>query len=139
MEIFEKDIMAKRILLIDDDQEEADIFRNAVLEADDTAIFHHAGGCLEALHLIKEKMLPVPALIFLDINMPEINGLDCLKTLKRAEPLKHIPVVIYSTSSNPADTIRALNLGALAYWTKPNKYRDLLKKIQDLIHSALFV
>jgi CheY-like chemotaxis protein len=130
--------MAKRILLIDDDQEEADIFRGAVMEADHTAIFHYASGCVEALKLITEKLLPVPALIFLDINMPEINGLDCLKVLKKAELLKHIPVIIYSTSASPVDIIQALDLGALAYWTKPNKYLDLLIKIKDLTHSALF-
>jgi len=130
--------MAKRILLIDDDQEEADIFKDAVKEADHDAIFHYVNNCVKAIKQLKERILPIPNLIFIDINMPFMNGLDCLKELKGTEGLRRIPIVIYSTSERPDDAQAAIHLGAMAFLTKPNKYSDLLKKLKDLIHSVLF-
>jgi CheY-like chemotaxis protein len=70
--------------------------------------------------------------------MPVMNGLDCLKELKTADHLKHIPIIMYSTSERPDEVTKAMNLGAMEFWKKPYKYFDLLKKLKDLINSVFF-
>jgi CheY-like chemotaxis protein len=127
----------KRILLIDDDPDEAEIFKEAVAAVDHTTIFDYISNCVDALKAFRQQLQPVPNFIFLDINMPVLNGFECLKQLKLADFLKHIPVIMYSTSSRLNDVNEAMTLGALDFWTKPNGYRDLIKKLQNLIHSAI--
>jgi CheY-like chemotaxis protein len=88
----------------------------------------------EALTLLEEGY--IPSIIFLDINMPGMNGWQCLTKLKANEQFKAIPVVMYSTSSYQHEIEKAFQLGALAFFTKPNHY-SLLKKNIKVVLDAL--
>ncbi|RXK83747.1 response regulator [Filimonas effusa] len=102
--------MEQLILLIDDDKEELDILTLAL----DAAGIKHimcawAKTAEYAYHLFEHI---VPDFIFLDYNMPRINGLDCLQHLKQINRIKEVPVVFYSTSISNETQQRALNTGA---------------------------
>jgi len=125
--------MNKRVLLIDDDPDDAELFNIALKEVDYSSIFHYLNDSKMALDLLRYKKIPAPAIIFLDINMPLLNGLDFLKELKAVDFLKMIPVVMYSSSYLQKDLDAAVDLGAVAFWTKPNRYRGLIAKLSALM------
>ena len=77
---------------------------------------------------------PDVELIFLDINMPNMNGLEFLAQVKADVALAHIPVIIVSTEGREEDTIRGLRAGAAAYVKKPFRnetLQDLIRKVMD--------
>jgi CheY-like chemotaxis protein len=78
----------------------------------------------------------IPSIIFLDINMPGMDGWQCLKQFKNTQTVKDIPVIMYSTSSFQHEIDKAFELGALAFFTKPNHY-SLLKKNIHTVLTAL--
>lgn len=125
--------MNKKILLIDDDREDAEIFEEALTEADDSAILIYMDDPREALDKLKKMHTEMPKIIFLDINMPFMTGWDCLQEIKKDGTLQHIPVIMYSTSSNQREAAMAAELGAAAYLTKPNDYNELKSKLKCLL------
>jgi CheY-like chemotaxis protein len=128
-------MMNKRIFLIDDDPDDAEIFGIALKEVDYSSIFHYLNDAGLAVELLRNKKIPVPDVIFLDINMPLLNGLDCLRELKAIDFLKKIPVVMYSTSYLQKDLDAASALGAMAFWTKPSRYLELIMKLKALMNG----
>jgi CheY-like chemotaxis protein len=89
----------------------------------------HAMDGLEALRRLGEH--PEVDLIFLDINMPQMNGLELLQRLKQDTTLCQIPVIIVSTEGKEQDTVRGLEAGAAAYVKKP--FRN--EVVFDLVHK----
>lgn len=70
-------------------------------------------------------------LIFLDWNMPGMNGLEFLKTIKKDDQFKHIPVVMVTTENMPESVIEAVKAGVSHYITKPFSIEELMKKIVE--------
>lgn len=68
-------------------------------------------------------------LIFLDWNMPGMNGLEFLKKIKKDDQFKHIPVVMVTTENMPESVIEAVRAGVSHYITKPFSIEELMKKI----------
>ncbi|PBJ15897.1 response regulator [Flavobacterium sp. ACN6] len=122
----------KNILLIDDDREDAELF----MEAADTL---NKGVCLrwafnpaaEFDHLLVTENLP--DLIFLDYNMPRMNGLELLEKLKAEKRLANIPVILISTpSENFADElVRSEKI--IKYISKPTSYKELIVILDSLL------
>lgn len=71
----------------------------------------------------------LPAMVFLDLNMPKKDGRQALKEIKQDESLKHIPIIIFSTSSSEDDIRTSYKNGVNTYFTKPSKYSDMLEII----------
>ncbi|MBO9572516.1 MAG: response regulator, partial [Chitinophagaceae bacterium] len=109
-----------------DDQE---LFVEAIGEIDKSIKCLTAANCEEALDLLRNRKIELPDLIFLDLNMPRLNGKQCLAELKKESHLNHIPVIIYSTSSEKRDIEETSRLGAAYFLTKPNKFDDLCKAL----------
>jgi CheY-like chemotaxis protein len=123
----------KRVLLIDDDQDEHEIFKSALYGYDPTINFFSAYDGQGGLDfLLKERA----NYIFLDINMPRINGIEILTLLKKDDALKDIPVIIYSTSDGRGFKKMSLNLGAANYFTKPNTFRGMYKLFETVFREA---
>lgn len=74
--------------------------------------------------------LPVPKLILLDLNMPKIDGRQCLRLIKENKNLCKIPIIIFSTSNNPEDISQSYELGANSYIIKPYSYNELVEIIE---------
>jgi len=82
----------------------------------------------------KNEQIPTPKVILLDLNMPKKDGRECLKEIKASSTLKKIPVIIYSTSSNPDDINYAYEHGASSYIIKPYSYQELVKIMETFIN-----
>lgn len=143
---------AEKVFLIDDDPDDRDFFCEALEEVAADILCYTAVNGRKALSQIINKEIETPDVIFLDINMPQMNGWQVLSTLKQYEPYESVPVIMYSTSSHPEDIEKARQLGALCLFTKPNDYNDLKKALEIivtylrtnsltslLLHSSLFV
>jgi CheY-like chemotaxis protein len=119
------------ILNVDDDQEDIEIFCDAVREIDPSIICLIAKSAGEALQILNSD-LELPQYIFLDINMPKIDGNACLKEIKRDRRLKGIPVIMYSTYSRKTDieVYKALDAGFL---TKQNSYYGLVAELKKVL------
>ena len=81
--------------------------------------------------------LPVPKLILLDLNMPKIDGRQCLRMIKENKNFCKIPIIIFSTSNNPEDISQSYELGANSYIIKPYSYNELVEII-DVIKKYWF-
>lgn len=125
---------AKRtFFIVDDDIDDQDLFIEAVSEVDNSIECLSASDCEEALDLLKNKKIGMPDMIFLDLNMPRLNGKQCLAELKKEAHLADIPVIIYSTSSEKRDIEETTRLGAAHFLTKPNKFEELCKAISYVV------
>jgi two-component system phosphate regulon response regulator PhoB len=102
-----------RVLLIEDDEALAQMYRTK-LERDGYTV-RVAGDGEAALRLVDEQL---PDLIFLDIRLPRMDGLEFLERLRRSEGTRNIPVVIVSNYSERELVDRGLQLGALEYLVK---------------------
>ncbi|MBA4853826.1 response regulator [Emticicia sp. BO119] len=124
-------------LLIDDDQDDQEIFTLALEDSGlnmQCVICHNAS---EALQRLIEDDTFLPNYIFLDLNMPRINGVQLLTEIKKISRLKHIPIVIYSTSSHPKDKEATHKLGAAAFITKPSGIKELSQILKDFFQTHL--
>lgn len=127
--------MKQRILIIDDDGDDTSLFLEAVAEVRAGTATYSASGGPEALQLLQEGGIGFPDLIFLDINLPGMSGWDILRQLKKEEPLRHIPVIMYTTSSHKREVSIAFELGAAGFISKPHSYKEL-KNILSQVLSA---
>lgn len=127
------------ILLADDDAEDREMTRRA-LEAHDLAgdLYTVANGeeLLDYLHhagaFAPPARSPVPALILLDLNMPKKDGREALREIKADPALRHIPVVVMTTSQAHQDVDRTYELGTNSYISKPITYPELVEVMRVL-------
>jgi CheY-like chemotaxis protein len=127
--------MKKIFLLADDDNDDRALFCEALGEIDPAIVCYCVTDGKATLEVLADKDLEKPEIIFLDINMPGMNGWECLTKLKQHDDHKHIPVIIYSTSSHQREADIALDLGALCFFTKPSNFLEL-KEILKAISSC---
>ncbi len=80
--------------IVDDDTDDQELFIEAVSEVDETIKCLSASDCEIALDLLKNRKMELPDMIFLDLNMPRLNGKQCLAELKKQAHLRDIPVII---------------------------------------------
>lgn len=126
-------MIADKILLVDDDADDQLFFCDALQEVSPMISCELANNGKEALTIL--SFLPHPRLIFLDLNMPVMNGLDCLKEIRRNDKLDHIPVIIFTTTNEFTAVKRAHELGANAFLKKPNDFNTILNKLRHLLDN----
>ncbi|MEO8771785.1 MAG: response regulator [Ferruginibacter sp.] len=125
---------SKRILLVDDDVDDQVFFVDAIAEINLSIDCKIANNGLEALHHI--EITPAFDFIFLDLNMPIMNGFECLTSIKKKEQYRNIPIVIFTTSKNTHDIERTKKLGASLFFTKPNNFNILCDKLKQIFESG---
>jgi len=127
------------ILLVEDNLAHVELIRRS-LEHHRVAnkIYHVADGKAALTYLFHqgaytdEKRSPRPHLILLDLRLPKIDGLDVLRQVKTSAELKHIPVVILTTSTAERDKLRAYEQNANGYVVKPldlETFEQLMKEL----------
>lgn len=122
-------------LLADDDEDDRHLFTEALNEAASGIQVSMVKDGEELMKLLNEKNIVLPDIIFLDLNMPCKDGLECLKEILKTPHLKNIPVIIYSTSTHIKDINETFELGAFRYINKPNSFTGLtaiIKKVLEL-------
>jgi DNA-binding response OmpR family regulator len=121
--------MPKHILIVDDDEDDRELFAAALTQIDQKILCSHAGNGEYALRFLLRSKDSLPDYIFLDLNMPRLSGKQCLVELKKDTALQSIPVIIYSTSKLQEDIEETKKLGAAYFITKPSNFRELCKEI----------
>ena len=128
--------MQQKILLVEDDTDDQFFFTDVLREID------HCLECIitengrEALDYLI-NFPPPPDMIFLDLNMPLMNGFECLSELKKKDEFKNIPVTIFTTSRSDTDRKRALGMGAKNFLTKTVDYIDFKTNIRAILLQSL--
>lgn len=113
------------VFLVDDDVDDREMFAEAVADLDIQVHLICAEDGLALFSKLMELNAVLPDLIFLDLNMPNMNGKECLDKIRKSEQFQHIPVVIYSTSSSVNDVEDTFSKGANLYVRKPFSYQEL--------------
>jgi CheY-like chemotaxis protein len=117
-----------KCLLIDDDPDDQEIFCMALEDMGRkvNCMFAHDG--VDALKKLKTGD-QLPDFIFIDMNMPRMNGNECLAKIKQESHLKEIPVYMYSTSADPDAVAETQRLGAAGFIVKPTSVSELTKTL----------
>lgn len=129
--------MAKKvILLVDDDMDDQELFGEAMSIVDSSATCHFASDGEEGLRMLENGGLQCD-LIFLDLNMPKMNGKQFLAEIKKSIAHRDIPVVIFTTSLREKDGIETAAMGAAHFLTKPSSFGELCKQLENVLAKAL--
>src|SRR5215218_9015235 len=112
------------ILYAEDDFDDFEAIKEALGQLSDQHLLLHAKNGEEAVSFIKNATV-LPSLIVLDLNMPVMNGKEVLQWLKEQNEYKHIPVMVFTTSSRE-DDIKLCQKHNCTFFRKPTLYRDLL-------------
>ncbi|HYH56954.1 MAG TPA: response regulator [Anseongella sp.] len=123
----------KSILIVDDDSDDRELFRDAVLEVDSSVECIACRNGEEMLLLLSQKDPFIPSYIFLDMNMPLLNGRQCFKELREREQFREIPVIIYTTSKLSKDMQEMIKEENVYFMTKPYRFDDLRKSIANVL------
>lgn len=126
----------QKIFLADDDHEDVQFFRDAVRDISDTIDITHGNNGRELLNFLESCEPDCDRhVVFLDLNMPKMNGFECLSSIKAHHRLRQLPVVILSTSSDPRNIKLLYDMGAHHYVVKPFSYgelRNVLNKVLSI-------
>ena len=125
----------KIIMIVDDDPDNIEFFCDALSEIDPTIKCIGARGGEEELTLLKENTA-LPDIIFLDINMPKMDGKQCLECFKSDVNLSSIPVIMYTTSRSQDDFDATKKLGAIYFLTKPSNFSELKDAIKYILKEG---
>lgn len=124
------------ILLIEDNSGDIWLTREAFKQSDKNVTLEVVMDGVEAYNYLKKKVpyqdKPLPDLILLDLNLPKWDGRDVLEKVKTDEDLKHIPVIILTTSNAKKDVINCYKLYANCFITKPVDYESFFLIIQQI-------
>jgi len=124
------------IYLADDDQDDRLLFREALDEIDEGIAIEDFDNGVTLMDNLLNKNKPLPDIIYLDLNMPLMNGEECLHDIKNEFELSQIPIVIYSTYVDVESANSLQEKGANLFLEKPdtfNKLKNLLSKSLEYI------
>lgn len=121
------------ILLVDDDPDEHLLFEDALKEIEDAPKLSYAGDGQQLMQFLNDEKAELPAIIFLDLNMPRMNGFECLQEIRKSSKLNKIPVVIFSTTSQTQAIDKVYEQGANYYIRKPNTFPMLKEVIERML------
>ena len=125
------------VLNVDDDIEDSEIFCDALKAIDPQISCIHLDNCYRAIDFLNTSKL-LPDFVFIDINMPKMNGLECVQKIRENKKLKKLKIIMYSTGFNPEDLNEFTKIG-VRYLVKPNKFAELVGSLKRLISSNEFI
>ena len=125
------------VFLIDDDSDDQEIFGLAIEKANVSADCVYANDGIQALEKLNGDVTFLPDYIFIDMNMPRMNGQQCLSEIKKIERLKDVPVFMYSTSADPESIAENIQLGAQDFIVKPSSIAELTQILKKIIQEPL--
>lgn len=128
---------SRLILLVEDNPADADLIQESLAEGSSGAKVDLAVHGEAAIDYLSRKnpaggFLPFPQLILLDLNLPRLDGRQVLFELKARDDLRHIPVVILSSSTAEKDVIQSYELGASCYLIKPHDFYSFRRMVQAI-------
>ena len=127
------------ILMADDDEDDCMLAREALVEsrlANDLHFVRDGEELMDYLYrrgrYVEPESSPRPGLILLDLNMPKKDGREALQEIKANVQLRHIPIVVLTTSKAEEDIYRSYDLGANSFITKPVTFAALVEVMKTI-------
>jgi CheY-like chemotaxis protein len=130
------------VFMVDDNEGDIELAKIAFDENGSNIDFRTAGDGAQAIMVLRgltAAPMALPSVILLDLNMPKVHGTQVLAFLKGEAALKHIPVLILTTSDSPRDRAQCLAMGAADYLVKPNRlaeFLQMMKNVEGLAHKS---
>ena len=126
-----------QVLLVEDSDDDAELLKIGLAQAGFTGRMHHVTDGIECLAFLRKQGAfagaPMPDLILLDMNLPRMSGLETLAQIVSDEHLRHLPVLVLSSSTLDSDLLAAYRLRCSTYIVKPVDFADFTKSIRLLI------
>jgi len=128
----------KRILLVEDSTNDIELTLSALEEnrlANEIVVVRDGEEALDYLYQrgrFRMRARGYPAVVLLDLKLPKIDGLQVLQQIKSDSNLKHIPIVMLSSSREEPDLARSYRLGANAYVVKPVDFAEFVRALREL-------
>ncbi len=126
-------------LVIDDDQDDQEIFLMCIHKISTHIECTTKNNGVDALCLLESDIAYIPDFIFIDVNMPKMNGIDCLKKLKTIDRLSETKIYMYSTTSETATVNETAHLGADGFLMKPAKTAELKEKLIHIFNLTTVI
>ena len=127
------------ILIADDDPGDRQLIEKSLKQNNLANPRHYVGDGVELMNFLNNKdkyadkaQYPLPGIIFLDLNMPKMDGREALHEIKGDERLKSIPVIVMTNSTAEEDIIRSYNLGVNSFVKKPLTFNGLVQVVKGL-------
>ncbi len=118
------------IFIADDDNDDLLFFKDALGKIDDSIKLETVSDGVSLLSLLSHLK---PDLLFLDLDMPGKNGLECLLEIRSNPNLINLPIVVFSSTTRPANIETAYEMGADLFFIKPPNYNDLISSIRAIL------
>lgn len=125
-------MLYKNILLIDDDSDDADLFIEAVESLNKNIICVAETNPIKAIENLK-KSINLPDILFIDYNMPVLNGNEFIEQLRAVKELEKLPVILYSTYSEDAAEQLSIIHDTEKYITKPSSFEELTAVLKNIL------
>lgn len=125
-----------RILLADDDEADRLLFKDAFKELKIKTVVDTVNDGVELMEYLKQQNIRLPDFLFLDLNMPRKNGLECLAEIRHNKAFNDIFIAIYSTSLSEKDMEATFLGGANVYIHKPNDFNELRAALGKAVVAA---
>lgn len=124
-----------KCFLIDDDADDQEIFGQALENLDRPIQCTYANDGVQALEKLNSDPAFIPDVIFIDMNMPRMNGIQCLEAIQKIDRLKDVVLYMYSTAADPKSIAATQSLGAKEFIIKPSNFNDLTKKLSQIFNN----
>ena len=121
------------VLVVDDDPEDREIFCETIQSIDPAIKCVVATDGIEALEYLNQQT-SLPDFIFLDVNMPRMNGRECLASIKANSDFNDVTVIMYSTTQSPAEILKYKSMGA-QFLQKPSNIAGLARSLREVLKS----
>jgi two-component system, chemotaxis family, response regulator Rcp1 len=124
------------ILLVEDSEDDVELTKIGFRRAKFAVSLHHVGNGEECMSFLRKEGkyagVPTPDLILLDLNMPRMDGNEVMEEIARDEKLKHLPIVVLTSSQAEEDILRSYKLRCSSYLVKPINFEGFAKMVQSL-------
>ena len=124
------------ILLVEDNEDDAELTRIGFQRAKFSVRLHHVRDGEECMAFLRKQEkyagAPTPDLVLLDLNMPRMDGREVLDAVARDESLRHLPVVVLTTSDADRDVLESYRLHCRSYIVKPVDFENFAKAVRSL-------
>lgn len=120
-----------QILLADDDEDDRLFFKEALEAIKIKTNITTVNDGIELMEYLNQADVVLPDVVFLDLNMPRKNGIQCLEEIRKDDALKDLTIAIYSTSGAERDIEETFIKGANVYIKKPNDFNTLKKVVEE--------
>lgn len=122
------------ILIVEDDEVDIMAIRRALKQTNVTNSIYVAKDGIEALEKLRSGEIPSPYIVLMDLNMPRMNGIDCMKEIRADKSLRQTVIFALSTSKDEKDKIKAYDCNVAGYIFKSDIGDEFVNAMQMLHH-----